>query len=100
MGRQCIERARRVKKYKLMLTFLKFLRVLLAIPVTPGHIRGSLHRQRGILRDMQAKMTVEHWVRSFRMTLDDVQALYSKVADALYRDPVKATNSSGSPIAC
>jgi hypothetical protein len=93
------QRRRKRKQYKLMLTFLQCLRVLLALPVCPGHVRASLHRERVLLRDMQSRMTAEHWVRSFRMNLCDVQELYAAIADRLHRNTVKAVNSSGSPIA-
>jgi hypothetical protein len=43
-------------------------------------------------------MTLEQWIRSFSMELHDVMDLFSRIADDLYVDQTKATNSSGSPI--
>jgi hypothetical protein len=73
-------------------------RVIQILDTTPGHVSASLHRQRSTLHQLQARMTREQWLRSFRMQLVDVQDLFAKIADALHRNPVKAINSSGSPI--
>ncbi len=93
-----LRRQRQQSTYKLLMRCLLVLRLFLAIPHSPGHVRGSLHRQRVLLTEMQARMTQEQWIRSFRMRLQDVQALYAKMAERLQRNAIKACNSSGSPI--
>ncbi len=93
-----LRRCRRARQKRMLENFLQVLRVLLTLPACPGHISASLHRQRTILSDLQSRMTREQWLHSFRMELCDVQSLFSKIADDLFRNPVKASNSAGSAI--
>jgi hypothetical protein len=63
---------------------MNVLRMLLNIPQSPGHVSASLHRQRDVLGDIQRRMTRTQWLRTFRMQLEDVQALFRLVADDLH----------------
>jgi hypothetical protein len=89
---------RRARNRRLMRNFLLVLRVLLSLPRCPGHISASLRRQRTIVRELQARMTREQWIRTFRMELSHVMELFALIADDLYVDQRKAFNSSGSAI--
>ncbi len=94
-----LKHRQREQRSRLILNFLMVLRLILAVLPSPGHVHCSLHRQRSVLREMQACMTHNQWVRSFRMHLHDVQDLFQLIAEKLQRNVVKATNSSGSAIA-
>ncbi len=88
----------RKKKLGLLLKYFTWLRFLLRLPQSPGHASASLHRQRAVVASLQQRLTRADWTRAFRMQMQDVTDLYKLIADDLYRNPIRAQNSSGSPI--
>ncbi len=95
-----LDMQRRLKQrhHLLMHNVLLFLCVLLSVPLCPGHVSASLHRQHSVLQDLQCQMTHEQWLLSFRMSLEDIQDFYHLIAKDLHRDPVMACNSAGTGI--
>jgi hypothetical protein len=69
-----------------------------ALDGTPGHVTASYRRQRANFDQLCMKMKSGLFLRSFRLRPRGFHELYQQLADALHKDPVQASRSSGEPI--